>query len=231
MSEPGGGVPLLRLDGVTRSFNEAGHTLEVLRGVALSIDPGEMVALVGPSGAGKSTLLHISGLLERPTAGAVLIDGQEAGTLSDQARTALRRAAIGFVYQFHHLLPEFTALENVALPQIIAGVTRRQANEAAGALLQRVGLAERLSHRPSQLSGGEQQRVAIARALSNRPKLLLADEPTGNLDQHTADDVFDLLQNLVKETRTGALVATHNLALAGRMDRVLDLRDGAIVSR
>ena len=224
-------LPLLHLNRVTRSFSEAGRTLEVLRGIEMALQPGEMVALVGPSGAGKSTLLHISGLLERPTSGEVIVDGKSAGALPDQDRTALRRATIGFVYQFHHLLPEFTALENVALPQIIAGVPRRRASDAARALLDRVGLTDRTTHRPSQLSGGEQQRVAIARALSNRPKLLLADEPTGNLDHHTAEDVFALLQSLVRETQTGALVATHNLDLAGRMDRVLELQDGAVVIR
>jgi lipoprotein-releasing system ATP-binding protein len=185
-----------------------------------------MVALVGPSGAGKSTLLQVAGLLERPTDGEVVIDGKPAGQLSDVERTELRRSAIGFVYQFHHLLPEFTAQENVALPKIIAGIPPRRAKKQAAELLGRVGLSQRLTHRPSRLSGGEQQRVAIARALANTPKLLLADEPTGNLDHHTADDVFELLRALVHSHGVAALVATHNLDLARGMDRVMELRDG-----
>ena len=225
MPEP----PVLRLDRVFRAFEQGSDRLEVLRGVDLAVEAGEMVALVGPSGAGKSTLLHLSGLLERPSAGEVHILGRRADRLSDAARTALRRTATGFVYQFHHLLPEFNALENVVLPQIIAGVRRRAALTRANELLRQVGLASRAAHRPSQLSGGEQQRVAIARSLANAPRLLLADEPTGNLDVTTADAVFDMLVRLIRGSRTGALVATHNLDLAWRMDRILELRDGHLV--
>ncbi|NNG03292.1 MAG: ABC transporter ATP-binding protein [Inquilinus sp.] len=225
----GGGVPRLALEKVTRSFRQASTRLDVLCGVDLTVQPGEMVALVGPSGAGKSTLLHIAGLLERPSGGSVLIDGTACDGLSDDRRTALRRSTVGFVYQFHHLLPEFSALENVLLPQMIDGRDRRQSTDRANELLALVGLSERLTHRPSQLSGGEQQRVAIVRALANRPKLLLADEPTGNLDHHTADDVFGELVRLVRETGVGALVATHNQELADRMDRILEMRDGLLV--
>ncbi len=226
----GGVLPLLRLDGIVRTFTPAGNRIEVLRGASLEVAPGEMVALVGPSGAGKSTLLHIAGLLERPDGGQVVIDGRRCDTLSDVERTELRRRAVGFVYQFHHLLPEFSALENVAMPQIIAGASKRQAAERAAELLDRVRLSARATHRPARLSGGEQQRVAIARALANAPKLLLADEPTGNLDHKTADEVFDLLLKLIHDSRTGAVVATHNLDLAARMDRVLELRDGVLVA-
>ena len=224
------GDGLLTLDGVVRTFRQGDVRLEVLRGASLTIAPGEMVALVGPSGAGKSTLLHIAGLLERSDAGRVVVAGQSCERLSDAARTTLRRRDIGFVYQFHHLLMEFSALENVLLPQMIAGHSRRQAAQRAGELLERVGLTARADHRPTQLSGGEQQRVAIARALANEPRLLLADEPTGNLDLHTADDVFAVLQGLVLGSNRGALVATHNLDLAQRMDRVLELRDGLIAA-
>ncbi len=225
----GNGGARLRLDSIVRTFTPGGNRIEVLRGAALTVGPGEMIALVGPSGAGKSTLLHIAGLLERPDGGEVVIDGRAATGLSDAQRTAIRRTAIGFVYQFHHLLPEFSAQENVALPQIIAGTRRSAAMTRSAELLQRVGLAARLGHRPARLSGGEQQRVAIARALANRPSLLLADEPTGNLDHNTADEVFAILLALVHESRIGALVATHNLDLARRMDRVLELRDGVLV--
>ena len=221
---------LLRLDQVVRTFDQAGKELEVLRGVNLSVDPGEMVALVGPSGAGKSTLLQIAGLLERPDDGEVVIDGQAAGSLGDLQRTRLRCSTIGFVYQFHHLLPEFSALENVALPRIIAGQSPRQAKRDANELLGRVGLSHRLTHRPARLSGGEQQRVAIARALANRPKLLLADEPTGNLDHQTADEVFELLRALVHSNGVAAVVATHNLNLARGMDRMMELRDGSLAA-
>ena len=221
---------LLRLDGVVRIFEQAGTALEVLRGVDLTVGRGEMVALVGPSGAGKSTLLQVAGLLERPTGGEVMIDGQAAGGLADLQRTQLRRSAIGFVYQFHHLLPEFTAQENVALPKIIAGMARRQAERDAAELLGRVGLSHRLTHRPARLSGGEQQRVAIARALANHPKLLLADEPTGNLDLQTADEVFELLRALVHSDGVSAVVATHNLDLARGMDRITELRDGFLTA-
>lgn len=222
---------IVSLDGVVRSYRQAGGTLDVLRRVSLKVHAGEMVALVGPSGAGKSTLLHTAGLLERPDAGNVVIDGRDAGRLSDGERTDLRRTAIGFVYQFHHLLPEFSALENVTLPQMIAGVPRSRARERAMALLEEVGLAGRAAHRPARLSGGEQQRVAIVRALANRPKLLIADEPTGNLDPHTAQEVFEVLKGLVRGGSFGALVATHNLEIAGRMDRILELRDGNVVER
>jgi lipoprotein-releasing system ATP-binding protein len=219
----------LRLEGVTRSFEQAGETLHVLRGANCAVRAGELVALVGPSGAGKSTLLHIAGLLERPTAGRIEIAGVEAGGLGDGPRTELRRKSIGFVYQFHRLLPEFNALENVVVPQMIAGVSRKDAGKRAQMLLERVGLAARATHRPGKLSGGEQQRVAIARALANAPSLLLADEPTGNLDPKTAEGVFAVLRELIAETRLGALIATHNLDLARRMDRVIELRDGILV--
>jgi lipoprotein-releasing system ATP-binding protein len=220
--------PALSLQGIVRSFRQGGTRLEVLRGASLEVAAGEAVALVGPSGAGKSTLLQIAGLLEKPDAGEVGIAGQACGRLSDVQRTALRRRRIGFVYQYHHLLPEFSALENVVLPQMIAGRSRKEAAERARRLLGHVGLSERLAHRPARLSGGEQQRVAIARALANRPLLLIADEPTGNLDQHTADQVFDLLLGLVRRGGLAALIATHNHELAGRMDRVLALSDGVV---
>ncbi len=220
--------PAVALRGVARTYRQAGAGLDVLKSVSLAIMPGEIVAVVGPSGAGKSTLLHIAGLLDRPTAGAVLFAGEDCTAASDDRRTVIRRAGIGFVYQFHHLLPEFSALENVILPQMIAGRTRRQAVGRARELLERTGLAERASHRPARLSGGEQQRVAIGRALANRPKVLIADEPTGNLDPQTALSVFAMLLAVVREQRVAALIATHNLDLAARMDRRLVLRDGAI---
>ncbi len=219
----------LRLEHVSRSFAQGAARLEVIKDASLTLPRGEMVALVGPSGSGKSTLLHIAGLLERPDGGEIWILDNPSSRLSDARRTELRRTAIGFVYQYHHLLPEFSALENVVLPQMIAGRSRRAAAERARELLGLVGLSQRLRHRPAQLSGGEQQRVAIARALANAPALLLADEPTGNLDQHTADDVFALLGKLVHEMQVGALIATHNLNLAQRMDRTITLRDGVIV--
>ncbi|WP_085939972.1 ABC transporter ATP-binding protein [Azospirillum sp. B4] len=222
------------MSGVVRRFQQAGNVLEVLRGAACAVRRGEIVALVGPSGAGKSTLLHIAGLLEHADGGVIRIGGRDAAQLDDAGRTALRRQTIGFVYQFHHLLPEFSAEENIVLPQMIAGVSKGPARERARELLAQVGLAARASHRPARLSGGEQQRVAIARALANRPSLLIADEPTGNLDHHTADDVFALLTRLVRgggasRDGFGALVATHNLDLAARMDRVIELRDGVLV--
>ena len=222
------GTVRLALSGVTRRFTQAGETLDVLRGVDLALEAGEMVALVGPSGAGKSTLLQLCGLLERPTDGRILIDGTDAARLNDRTRTRLRRTEIGFVYQFHHLLPEFSALENLVIPQLIAGRTRRDAVDRARDLLEMVGLTDRARHRPARLSGGEQQRVAIARALANRPGLLLADEPTGNLDPHTADGVFALLRQLVHGAGLAALVATHNFELARRMDRVVELHDGTV---
>jgi lipoprotein-releasing system ATP-binding protein len=218
----------LQLDRIERTFVQGGNRLEVLRGASLDLAAGEAVALVAPSGAGKSTLLHIAGLLEHADAGEVRIDGEPASAMSDGARTSLRRRALGFVYQFHHLLPEFSALENVVLPQMIAGTPRPQARERAHALLASMGLAERETHRPARLSGGEQQRVAIARALANAPRVLLADEPTGNLDRHTADGVFEALMKVVRETKTGALIATHNIELAARMDRRVTIQDGLI---
>src|SRR5262245_9362518 len=213
----------LELVAVERRFAQEAGTLEVLRGASLALAAGEAVALVGPSGAGKSTLLHVAGLLERPDGGAVRIGGREAGTLGDGERTELRRRALGFVYQYHHLLPEFSALENVVIPQLIAGRAKGEAASRARELLARVGLAARETHRPGRLSGGEQQRVAIARAIANAPAVLLADEPTGNLDPDTADGVFGELMRLVRETGLAALVATHNPELARRMDRVVRL--------
>ncbi len=221
-------APVLRLEGIRRSFLQGEVTLEILKGADLALDAGTIAALVGPSGSGKSTLLHIAGLLERPTGGEVVILGRPAAGLSDAERTRLRRRAIGFVYQMHHLLGDFTALENVVLPQLLAGVARRAAEERARALLARLGLAQRLHHRPGRLSGGEQQRVAIARALANGPALLLADEPTGNLDPATAREVFALLLEVVRETGTAALVATHDPDLARRMDRIWRLVDGRL---
>ena len=223
---PGGAA--LELRGVRRVFKQGGAELHVLNGVDLALQPGEVVALVGPSGAGKSTLLHVAGLLERPDGGTTLIGGEDCGSFSDQQRTLLRRSEIGFVYQFHHLLPEFSAVENVMLPQMIAGVARARARDKAAALLDRVGLAPRALHRPARLSGGEQQRVAIVRALANNPKLLLADEPTGNLDHATGDSVMNTLLDLVRRTSLAALIATHNLDLAHRLDRIIVLDDGRL---
>ena len=219
----------LELRGVRKVFRQGGVELAVLNGVDFALRPGEIVALVGPSGAGKSTLLHVAGLLERPNAGAVLIEGSECGGLSDEHRTLLRRRALGFVYQFHHLLPEFSARENVMLPQMIAAVPRADARRKAEMLLGRVGLGERLDHRPARLSGGEQQRVAIVRALANDPKILLADEPTGNLDHTTAETVMASLIEIVRDSRLAALIATHNLDLAHRLDRVVALADGHLL--
>ena len=224
-------MTVLRLDDIRRSFQQGETRLDVLRGAELSIAAGEIVALVGPSGAGKSTLLHIAGLLERPDSGTITVAGQRCDGLGDGARTALRRTSIGFVYQFHHLLPEFSAAENVTLPQMIAGRGRAEAKARAQDLLARVGLAGRVEHRPAQLSGGEQQRVAIARALANAPKVLIADEPTGNLDHTTSDAVFEMLVEVVRSTGVGALIATHNLDLARRMDRVVEMRDGLLVTQ
>jgi lipoprotein-releasing system ATP-binding protein len=220
--------PVLALSHVSRGFQQGAARLEVVRDVSLEVRPGELVALIGPSGAGKSTLLQICGLLEPPSSGEVFIKGEPAGKLPDARRTELRRTTIGFVYQYHHLLPEFSALENVVLPQMIAGSARRASRARGRELLAMVGLEKRVDHRPAQLSGGEQQRVAIARALANGPGLLLADEPTGNLDHHTSDEVFDLLLHLVRAAGLGAMVATHNLELAGRMDRVLSITDGEL---
>jgi lipoprotein-releasing system ATP-binding protein len=222
--------PALALSGVRKVFHQGGVELTVLNGIDLALRSGELVALVGPSGAGKSTLLHLAGLLERPDGGEVRIEGQECGGLSDERRTLLRRSALGFVYQFHHLLPEFSALENVMIPQMIAGVSRGAARDKAAALLQRVGLAERLGHRPARLSGGEQQRVAIVRALANDPRILLADEPTGNLDHATAEGVMGTLIEVTRATGLAALIATHNLELANRLDRIVTLEDGRLRS-
>ncbi len=205
-------------------------TLDILNGIDLELAPGEIVALVGPSGSGKSTLLHVSGLLERSSAGEVAIEGRACGRLSDRERTRLRRERIGFVYQFHHLLPDFSALENVVLPQLIFGTATRSARQRARDLLEHLGLEGRLRHQPGKLSGGEQQRVAIARALANKPSLILADEPTGNLDPATSEEVFDLFLQTVHNERAAALIATHNPALADRMDRTLELTGGKIVS-
>lgn len=220
---------VLELRGVSRSFRQGAGRLEVLREVSLAVWPGEIVALIGPSGAGKSTLLQICGLLEPPTSGEVVIKGEGASRLSDARRTTLRRTTIGFVYQYHHLLPEFSAAENIILPQMIAGLSRGKARRRALELLAMVSLGQRAEHRPAQLSGGEQQRVAIARALANGPALLLADEPTGNLDHNTADSVFGMLVKLVRAVNLGALVATHNLDLARQMDRILSIEDGRLV--
>ena len=221
-------APVLALDGVVRRFDQGGRTLDVLTGASASIAAGEVVALVGPSGSGKSTLLHIAGLLERPDAGDVHVAGTACGRLGDAGRTEVRRRTLGFVYQFHHLLPEFSAQENIMMPQLIAGARHSDARARARELLERVGLIERRSHRPGQLSGGEQQRIALVRALANRPKLLLADEPTGNLDPETSERVFDELLRLVREEGLAALVATHNPDLAARMNRTLTLRGGQI---
>ena len=223
-------TPVLSLEGVVKAYQRPGLApLEVLGGVDLRIMPGEVVGLLAPSGAGKSTLLHIAGLLDQPDAGRLEILGQDVARANDARRTALRRQKLGFVYQFHHLLPEFSALENVMLPQLADGRSRAEAEDRAQALLGRVGLGARSTHRPPQLSGGEQQRVAFCRALANGPALLLADEPTGNLDPETAERVFDLLLGVVRETGLAALIATHNPDLAARMDRRLRLSQGRLV--
>jgi lipoprotein-releasing system ATP-binding protein len=217
---------VLEVRGLRRSFTQAGVVIDVLRGVDLHVDRGEIVALLGPSGSGKSTMLQAIGLLEGGFEGSIRIQGQEAASLTSDQRTRLRRDALGFVYQFHHLLPDFSAEENVVIPQLIHGVTRETARERAVSLLGTLGLSARLTHRPSKLSGGEQQRVAVARALANRPVLVLADEPTGNLDEATADIVFAEFLKLVRDEGSAALVATHNERIAAKMDRVLRLHDG-----
>jgi lipoprotein-releasing system ATP-binding protein len=230
MTGPTQGKPVLGLTGIVRTFRQGRQDLEVLRGVDLKVCEGEIVALVGPSGSGKSTLLHIAGLLETPDAGEVTISGEPCAQLDDDARTAKRRGNLGFVYQYHHLLPEFSALENVAIPQIIAGFGRGEANRRARELLGWMGLESREKHRPARLSGGEQQRVAIARAIAASPTLLLADEPTGNLDPETAAEVFSVLLKLVRGAGLAALVATHNPDLASRMDRVVRLKAGRLIA-
>ena len=223
--------PVLVIRGLTRTSVSGGRTLEVLKGADLEVHPGELVGLVGPSGSGKSSLLHAAGLLEHPTAGTIVIDGEDCSDLPDRARTRIRLKEIGFVYQFHHLLPELSALDNVALPLMIAGRPRREAEARAEALLTDLGLAERLTHQPARLSGGEQQRVAVGRALANRPRLLLCDEPTGNLDPVTSRAVFQNLHDLARQQGVAALVATHNLELTSYMDRVLALKDGRLEQR
>jgi lipoprotein-releasing system ATP-binding protein len=222
-------APALKLSKVERHYRQGEVRLDILSGADIAIWPGEAVALVGPSGAGKSTLLHVAGLLEKPDSGEIFVEGQKTAYMSDDARTALRRMTIGFVYQFHHLLPEFSAEENVILPQMIRGLGREEARRRAGELLDYLGLLPRRTHRPAELSGGEQQRVAIARAVANAPRILLADEPTGNLDPHTAAHVFEAMMALVRATGLGALVATHNMELAARMDRRVTLREGKVV--
>ncbi|WP_296613122.1 ABC transporter ATP-binding protein [Sphingomonas sp.] len=222
--------PVLATTGLTRSFEQGGETIHVLRGADLSIAPGEIVALLGPSGSGKSTLLQAVGLLEGGFGGSIRITGIEAAKMSSSERTATRRDKLGFIYQFHHLLPDFNAVENVVLPQLVKGASRADADARAAELLTTLGLGHRLTHRPSQLSGGEQQRVAVARALANRPALILADEPTGNLDEATAEIVFDEFLRLVRQEGSAALVATHNERLAARMDRVLRLQEGHLSS-
>jgi len=221
--------PAVFLHAIERRYSQGTATLEILKSAELAIWPGQSVALIAPSGTGKSTLLHIAGLLEHPDAGEVYVDGQPTSSLSDAERTRIRRTEIGFVYQFHHLLPEFSAVENVMLPQMIRGLSKPEAYKRADELLSYLGLKERLDHRPSQLSGGEQQRVAIARAVANAPRILLADEPTGNLDPKTAEHVFGALSQLVHASGFAAVIATHNLELAGRMDRRVTLQDGKVV--
>jgi len=223
--------PVLSVRNLTRTYVTGSGGLTVLRGVDLDVRPGEIVGLIGPSGSGKSSLLHAAGLLERPTEGSIAIDGEDVGGLDERARTKLRLFKIGFVYQFHHLLPEFDARDNVALPMRIAGVGEAEARRRAEETLTSLGLGERLTHQPAQMSGGEQQRVAIARALGNAPRLLLADEPTGNLDPTTSQAVFDDLRARVKATGVAALIATHNMELAGHMDRVFALKDGHLEER
>lgn len=221
--------PVLKLVGIEKSYKEGTGTLPILRGCDFNLFAGELTALVAPSGAGKSTLLHITGLLEKPDAGDIVIGGKACGKLDDATRTRLRRTEIGFVYQFHHLLPEFTALENLMMPQMIAGLDKKEAAKRGHDLLAYMRLDKRATHLPSQLSGGERQRVAIARAVANAPKVLLADEPTGNLDPRTSHYVFDALAALVRATGLAAIIATHNMALAERMDRRITLDEGRIV--
>jgi lipoprotein-releasing system ATP-binding protein len=222
-------TPVVFLHAVERRYTQGGAVLEILKGAELAVWPGQSVALVAPSGAGKSTLLHIAGLLEHPDGGEIYLDGAPTAALSDMARTRLRRNTIGFVYQAHYLLPEFSALENVMLPQMIRGLPRPEARSRATELLSYLGLGERLTHRPAELSGGEQQRVAIARAVANVPRLLLADEPTGNLDPRTSDHVFQALSQLIRQSGLTVVLATHNMDIAARMDRRVTIRDGQII--
>lgn len=222
---------VLSLRGVVRTYPSGGRVLEVLKGVDLDVAPGEMVGLIGPSGSGKSSLLHAAGLLERPDAGRIVIEGRDCSALNERLRTRVRLGSIGFVYQFHHLLPEFSALDNVAMPLRIAGRSRAEARDRAERLLAALGLSERVHHQPAQLSGGEQQRVAIARALANAPRMVLADEPTGNLDPTTSNSVFQSLSDLCRGEGVSALVATHNMDLARYMDRVFRLKDGHLELR
>lgn len=221
---------LLKLSGLCKTFEQGGQTLNIFQGLDLKVEAGELVALVGQSGSGKSTLLHIAGLLDKPSEGSIIIDHQDVTKLGDAGRTKLRLKDIGFIYQFHHLLAEFTAQENVAMPLIIAGVNHDEAMDKGAQVLNQLGLGKRLDHRPARLSGGEQQRVAIARALANDPKLLLADEPTGNLDPDTSAEVFDILLEQVRDRELGALIATHNHDLADRMDRALELKGGRLAA-
>jgi lipoprotein-releasing system ATP-binding protein len=232
MSDAGPGgedAPIIFLHAIDRRYRQGNATLEILKSAELAVWPGQSVALVAPSGAGKSTLLHIAGLLEHPDGGEVFINQVATSRLSDAARTQIRRVEIGFVYQFHHLLPEFSALENVILPQMIRGLARNEATRRATELLVYLGLKDRLSHRPGELSGGEQQRVAIARAVANAPRVLLADEPTGNLDPRTSDQVFGALSQLVRASGLATIIATHNRDIAARMDRRVTLQDGQVV--
>jgi len=222
-------IPILFLHDIERIYRQGDESLHVLNGVELALWAGQSVALVAPSGAGKSTLLHIAGLLEHPDRGDVYIDGRSTAILPDHERTRIRRQEVGFVYQFHRLLPEFTAVENVMLPQMIRGLSRGEAKKRAGELLGYLGLGQRLTHRPAELSGGEQQRVAIARAVANAPRILLADEPTGNLDLHTADHVFEAFNQLIRASGLATIIATHNMELAARMDRRVTLREGRVV--
>jgi lipoprotein-releasing system ATP-binding protein len=227
---PSAPSPVLELRGVARQYPTGAGPLAVLTGADLAVPSGEIVALVAPSGAGKSTLLHVAGLLEKPDGGEVLIGGRACSALDDSGRTAMRRREIGFVYQFHHLLPDFSALENLVLPQMIAGLGRTEAEARARELLAYLNVDHRADHRPAELSGGEQQRVAIARAVANAPRLLLADEPTGNLDPHTADHVFEALVALVRQAGLAALIATHNHMLAARMDRAVTIEEGRVAT-
>ena len=229
LSVTNGDIPVLVLQGVVRTFQQGREKLQVLRGVELEIAPGEIVGLVGPSGAGKSTLLHIAGLLENADQGETFICGEACSKMNDDERTKARRNHLGFVYQYHHLLPEFSAIENVMIPQIISGFSRKDARLRSKELLSWMGLKTREMHRPARLSGGEQQRIAIARAIATTPKLLLADEPTGNLDPHTADEVFSVLLKLAREAKLSALIATHNSDLTAKMDRVVCMQDGFLV--